>query len=139
MTSSPISMQRSYRPLAHGWYEDRTHLGLPVAKAKAFVYAWHEENDLNACKIGYCSKTPQKNDPFEYLWDGNALSQQRRLPVIFLTVGLSGTAEAKKLETQIHSEFEGQHMDHTCSQEWFAVSPSQVIAAASESCPNVVP
>ncbi len=120
-------MKKSYRRECLAWYESRLHLGIPVKDAQAFVYSWHEEGEPHQCKIGYCSK-----EPFAYLWDGTALSHQKRLPVIFLTIGASSKEAAKDCEGRLHHVFEGSHMDRSCAREWFDAQRAAVCDAARE-------
>ena len=119
-------MKKSYRSECLGWYEKRLRLGLPPAAAKAFVYSWHEEGESHQCKIGYCSK-----EPFAYLWDGTKFAHQKRLPVIFLTIGASTSESAKVIEGLLHQQFEAQHMSRSCAREWFDVEKATVCDAAT--------
>jgi len=89
------------------------------------VYSWHEEGEPHECKIGYCSK-----DPFQYLWEGSALSHQKRLPVIFLSIGAHSVAAAKTAEERLHSALEAKHMARSCAREWFAAHRDEVCQAA---------
>lgn len=127
MTSSAISLRKSYKAECRGWYELRTHMGLPALAAAAYVYAWHEENEPGECKIGYCTK-----DPFQYLWEGSALSHQKRLPVVFLSVGTASVTDAKLLESRLHAALESKHMHRSCAREWFAAHKDEVCALAAQ-------
>jgi hypothetical protein len=122
--ASIISRRGSFRAECRGWYERREQLGI-LTGAGAYVYAWHEENEPGECKIGHCRK-----DPFEYLWDGNALSHQKRLPVIFLTIGTRSTEDAQRLENELHRLLEEKHMPRSCCREWFAAHRDDVSANA---------
>lgn len=127
MTASVISLKKSYRQECQRRYESRLHLGIPMKDARAFVYSWHEEGESHQCKIGYCSK-----EPFSYLWDGTALSHQKRLPVIFLTIGATSKEAAKWCEGRLHHVFEEFHMKRSCAREWFDVEKTSVCEAARE-------
>ncbi len=124
MTSSAISLRRSYRSECLAWYQQRVQLGVAPASAGAYVYAWHEEGEAAECKIGYCTK-----DPFEYLWD-NSLSHQKRLPVMFLSVGLRSKEEARRFEGAMHAHFEARHMQRSCAREWFKVHRDELCEQA---------
>ena len=127
MTSSAISMKESYRQECLRWYGARLQLGIRVSDGKAFIYSWHEEGESNQCKIGYCSK-----EPFAYLWDGTAVSHQKRLPVIFLTIGASSRESAKAIEGRLHQVFEAKHMTRSCAREWFDVEKDAVCLSARQ-------
>src|SRR6266704_848196 len=123
MTSSKISRGKNFRDEAKRWYDnDCIRLGLSLQDASAYVYAWHEENDPDCCKIGYCTK-----DPFTYIWDGSALSHQRRLPVIFLVLGVPNAHQAKVAEETLHQHFRERHLNRATSREWFKVSKSEIV------------
>ena len=107
-------MRKSYRQECLSWYNGRLKLGISHSEARAFVYSWHEEGEPTQCKIGYCSK-----EPFAYLWDGTTLAHQKRLPVIFLTVGASSAERAKAIEESLHDGFKSLHMVRSCAREWF--------------------
>jgi len=127
MTSSSISLRKSYKSECRAWYAERLHLGAPASEASAYIYAWHEEGEPGECKVGYCTK-----DPFVYLWEGSALSHQKRLPVIFLSVGLVSVAAARQLEAALHSLLEAKHMHRSCAREWFAAHRDEVSALARQ-------
>ena len=117
-------MRKSYLQECQRWYNDRLHLGHQCTDAKAFAYSWHEENEPAQCKIGYCS-----TEPFAYLW-GNKFPHQKRLPVIFLTIGASSSTAAKSIEALLHKHFEAHHMVRSCAREWFEADKEAVCEAA---------
>ncbi len=119
MTSEP-AFRKSYRPEAKRWYDERVHVGLE--DANAFIYSWHEEGDPDFCKIGHCT-----GDPFKYLWD-ESLPQQRRLPVVFLTIGMPSKQRAKTLERNLHRRFHMHRLDRAASREWFSVSKDELVS-----------
>ena len=125
MVSSAISMRKSYKAECRDQYKGRLHLGTSSGEAVAYVYAWHEEGEPHECKIGYCSK-----DPFEYLWDGPTLSHQKRIPVLFLTIGAQSVRAAKLLEGHIHTMLESKHMQRSCAREWFVAHRDEVCECA---------
>ncbi len=121
MTASPISVGKSFKREAKRWYDKRSHFGVPSKVANAYVYAWHEEDDPACCKIGYCT-----NEPFTYLCD-ESLPHQRRLPVIFLTIGLANVQLAKLVERKLHQQFHAKHLERAASQEWFQVHKDELV------------
>ncbi len=123
MAASKISGGKNFRTEAKRWYDnDCVRFGLSLQDAGAYVYAWHEENDPDYCKIGYCTK-----DPFTYIWDGSALSHQRRLPVIFLSLGVASAREARVIEETLHQQFREDHLDRATSREWFKVNKNEIV------------
>jgi hypothetical protein len=118
-------MRKSYKSECRAWYEQRLRLGVEPHEAVGYVYSWHEEGEPAECKIGYCSK-----DPFQYLWEGTALSHQKRLPVIFLSIGTRTVAAAKLVEQQLHSLLESKHMSRSCAREWFVAHRDEVCESA---------